>query len=246
MPNTHPVEDAIQAALDCGADLVKLQWFRAAGRLSMRRGGVEGLGQWKLSTVQLMTLIDKFADKLGLSVFDPEDVEALSSEAVYGNSFDGLAFLKSATQEYQYAILAETMSRFSAGFSVPLYVSIPRDGCLVMGNYWSSQKVTWLQCAPEYPASPLSYSWERQAEMARRLPGNHGLSDHTPGSTLLESWKYMMSSLPDRTDLPKCCSVVEKHFCYHESLRGVVPDGGPWSLSQADFKKYVEVAHGQG
>jgi len=238
LPGKYPLEDAIHAALDCGADLVKIQFWTSGKMLAMRRGGAKGLEQWELKARYVRDLAEKLFVEykrpvLGVSAFHPDDVVALARSTFGGEKFK-LAFLKSASQEYQYAALAEAMGSFSATEEVPLLVSIPPTGCLAVSNYHSPAPITWMACVPHYPANAEDYAISRIGAMLDTLPGKTGLSDHTPDLSLLQKFSDHFGSL----------AVVEKHLLFHEDLRGNVPDGGPWSLSQADFKKYVEVAHG--
>jgi sialic acid synthase SpsE len=235
LPKKFPLQSAINAALDCGADLVKIQFWRNGEALSRRRGGAKALEKWSLSMDDMAELldIDHGPPLLGCSVFDDEDAEELIDANICSEM---LAFIKTATQEYQCAGLAETVSCLSRQGRVPLYVSVPQDGCLVMGNYSSPLPITWMQCAPRYPASVIDYSEKRQVQMMERLPGKFGLSDHTENSILLRLWTA--------NDCSPKLDCVEKHFCYNEKLRKLVPDGGPWSLSRKAFKEYVKVAHG--
>ena len=242
LPRKFFLEEAIKAALDCGSDMVKLQYWTDGKMLAMRRGGAKGLEQWEISPKRVIELAEQLFEKhkrpvLGISVFHPEDVGRLE-RAAFNSKKIPLAFIKTATQEYQYAALAEAVSSFSALQVVPLYVSVPRDGCLTVGNYHSPQPITWLYAEPFYPASLFDYDGGRIPKMRTRLPGRVGLSDHTQHEVLLRNLTRSPSFDLKQPD------VVEKHLCYHEELRGLVPDGGPWSLSPADFKKYVEVAHG--
>jgi hypothetical protein len=246
-----PLLDAIKAALDCGADLVKVQFWSNGKKLAMRRGGSAGLDEWGLSAVELLRMAVDLSIEygrlvLGASVFSPEDAGDLASKISWLKS-SPLAFVKTATQEYQWAALAEVVSELSVCSDTPLYVSVPRDGCLTVGNYHSGQPITWLYCEPKYPAELYSYKigrmcdrateCNRLAEMAERLPGLIGLSDHTIDAKLVEElWGGLKYA--------KGLACVEKHFCYHEGLRGKTPDAGPWSLSQKDFREYVKVAHG--
>jgi sialic acid synthase SpsE len=237
LPKKFPLADAIKAALDCGADLVKIQYWQHGEVLAMRRGGAKGLERWNLSAQEVISLASKLALEygrtvLGCSVFHSDDVFGLEENGAHCAS---LALIKTATQEYQCAALAEAASELSLQRQIPLYVSIPPDGCLVMGNYSSPLQITWLQCAPRYPACRRHYNGRRQIDMAQVLPGKFGLSDHTVDSNMLTDWVKAEGFKLD---------CVEKHFCYNEKLRKLVPDGGPWSLSQADFKQYVKVAHG--
>lgn len=140
-----------------------------------------------------------------------------------------MAFIKTATHEYQHFALADLASNYSEA-GIPLYVSVPRDGCLIQGNYSSPLPITWLYAEPFYPAFDDDYDVERLWQMQRRLIGNIGLSDHTEDYTLaLKALKVW----------PKL-AVIEKHFCYDESLRGKTPDSGPWSLSVKDFAAFVK------
>ena len=248
----YPVEDAIKAAFDCGADFVKIQWWQNGKKLSMRRGGVVELEPWSLSASELLSLIEKFPRKtLGASVFDPGDIGDLCHLSAFGkDAVSRLGFLKVATQEHRYASLVERASSFSAAHRIPIFVSIPNDGCLTMGDYSSPLPITWLQCVPYYPAAVAAYDPFRIGQMRDRLPGHFGISDHTAGLGLIRKWakgieRTTYDPLTDQADAEIMnIDVAEVHFCYHAALRGLVPDGGPWSLSPADFKKYVEVAHG--
>lgn len=237
LPGTHPLRDAVKAAFDCGADLVKVQFWQDDG-ISRRRNGAK-LDTWKLSCAELLDLADQFPSRIGASAFIPWDLEMLKGVCL---NRDGcpLAFIKSATQEYQYAALAHSMSVFSYVHHVPLYVSVPHDGCLVVGNYGSPLPITWLYCEPSYPAEYWDYSHYRTEKMRRRLPGMVGLSDHTVDAHLLGM--LLRSKCQDGAGIR--LDAVEKHFCYDESLRDKVPDGGSWSLSPKAFTEYVKIARG--
>jgi sialic acid synthase SpsE len=242
IPGKFPLESAIKAAMDCGADLCKIQFWSSGAQLAMRRGGAKGLEQWQLRPSYVVELAEKLAAEykrpvLGASIFHPDDVRRLELATINSRKIP-LALVKSATQEYQYAALAEALSAFSTSQEVPLIVSVPRDGCLVVGNYHSPQPTTWLYAEPSYPAAVSQYDPTRIPHMRQRLPGKFGLSDHTPNCALLRKFVDLENGF---TEYVLDC--VERHFLYDEYLRGQVPDGGPWSLSRADFKEYVKIAH---
>jgi sialic acid synthase SpsE len=242
-PQDYPLEDAIKSALDCGADLVKLQFFEHAWRLAFRRNPEteEVLQTWRLEPKQLVELAHKFPGVVGFSVFHDIDVTRVESETKYARPKVPLAFVKTATQEFGCALLARKVSAMAQHLDIPLFVSVPRDGCLTVGNYEASQAITWLYCEPFYPAQFDQYKLgqvashvSRIAEMQARLPGRFGLSDHTTNEQLA---RFAISRHPD-------LYCIEKHFCYHEGLRGQTPDSGPWALGVPEFKKFAEVVHG--
>lgn len=234
----YPLDDAIHAALACGADLVKIQWWSNEWSIMRRRAMVAGLDKWKLSTKEVHDLLKKWADKcgkpvIGFSVFDPKDVQALQDRCFNDEKIPA-AFIKTASQEWQWAALAEAVSGFSLQQDVPLYVSVPAGATMSVGNYWSGKPITWLYCVPEYPAEFSVDTEQEMRVMINRLPGFKGVSDHTFHERPFVGGAF---------DLLR---VTEKHFCYTEDLRGKCPDGGPWSLSPKNFEKYMETAHGVG
>jgi sialic acid synthase SpsE len=231
--------------MDAGADCVKLQVF-GAQELARRRGGdPERLRPFEIDQRTFNMLAEGLGRKsipFGTSVFGPA-----SANTVCGH-LASMAFLKTATQEYQYAILAERVSAYAASAETPLLVSVPPDACLTVGNYWSDKPITWLACVPHYPASWEDYigPWvggqPRYAVLARMfdtLPGRFGISDHTPKAEL---HRCLKERLGDK--FSGKLVVWEKHFCYDESLRDHVPDGGPWSLSKTNFAKFARMLHG--
>ena len=235
--------DACEAALDCGADLVKVQIFDPKD-LARRRGiGPEKLEPWDIrnfssqcSGVSQGEEQSRLTEKcyrlvIGASVFGMYHLRTCIAPDM--GHWGGLAFIKTASSEWQHARLAEAASLQSCWDSIPLFVSVPPDATLAIGNYFSSQPITWLYCEPYYPANGR-YNLDRLKQMAERLPGRVGLSDHTDNLTLAQS---ALREFPD-------LAVIEKHFCYNEDLRGKTPDAGPWSLSQADFRKLAKVVHG--
>jgi len=228
--------DAAEAAMDAGADCVKLQVFEAQ-ELARRRGGdAERLKPFEIghrAFAMLAEGLNKKGISFGASVFGPA-----SANTVCGH-LANMAFLKTATQEYQYAILVERVSAYAASAETPLLVSVPPDACLTVGNYWSDKPITWLSCVPHYPAAEKDYTVRHLARMFDTLPGRFGISDHTPDGML---YRGLERQLGDK--FSGKLVVWERHFCYDESLRGHVPDGGPWSLSRTDFAKFARMLHG--
>ena len=231
------VAGAVRTAFNCGADLVKLQWF-VSDQLACRRGGrgkTKSLVPWVIPIDHMNNIIDKYKGRVGVSIF------ALWN----GNPkyFADFAFIKTATQEYQNSMLAQNVSEISMETECPLVISVPRDGCLVVGNYFSPKPITWLYAEPRYPALYTSYlcgqcagaARDRIQEMKSILPGEFGLSDHTVDSKLAT---YVIRRHPD-------LACVEKHFCYSERLRGKTPDSGPWSLGTKAFAQFVRDAKRQ-
>lgn len=232
------ITDAIKAALDCGADLVKLQVYDAV-KLAWRRGVKrDQLLPWALTYRDLLEIIEEFPGRVGASFFDVQTLDSLRTHC----SFSGiklaelLAFAKSATQEYQWAALAKQMSYVSVTTGVPLFVSVPSDGTMVVGNYLSPEPITWLWCEPFYPANEYYLDYRRLESMGERLPGKLGVSDHTSDVSFA-------ASILNRSQF-KNLSAWEKHFCYNESLRGKTPDAGPWSLSREKFEELAGIVHG--
>lgn len=232
LPKEYPLKDAIKAALDCGVDMVKIQFWQDGQRFAMRRGGRTGLEKWALRPDYVLDLADRLAHEhkrpvLGVSAFLFDDVEALYSRDV---SQVPLAFIKTAAYEYQYAELADAVSRYSAANGVPVYASVPADGCLSPANYWSPLPITWLQCIPHYPCQASDYSTLRLSQMLDVCPGLVGISDHTPDLSLLRQLHDYIGVL----------AVWEKHFCYKDALRDRCPDGGPWSVGPEKLKELVQ------
>jgi len=224
------LRDACKAALDCGADLVKVQCFDAR-LLSMRRNvRPQDLSGWDLMWGDVLDCVTE-NDRIGASFFHWKHVLDL-----WGHMSTLLpAFLKSACQEWQNAELAEAFGQVSDACDLPLYVSVPPDATLSVGNYYGKQPITWMYCVPEYPAPKSNYHPSRVDQMARRLPGKVGISSHAPGREWLEASKDLGKQLRLRG-----VTAWEAHFCYDEKLRGQCPDGGPWSLSREDFEKVAE------
>jgi len=232
--NFQSLKDACKAALDCGADLVKVQVFNAESLAVRRNCSPEKLRPWSIPVDWLQHLEparvnDKVEAKLGISLFRPEEADVLRDFCSVQ-----FAFVKSASQEYQYARLAESLSRYSCKPGVPLVVSVPPDGTLAVGNYYSPYPITWLWCEPFYPANEKYLDYKRLDDMASRLPGQIGVSDHTSDVS------FARSLLAQRK-----VDAWEKHFCYDESLRGNCPDGGPWSLSREKFRELAKIVHGE-
>lgn len=228
----HKLVNAVRAALNCGADLVKIQYFTAERLAARRNVPVTKLVPWELNIHNLIDLVSKFPPKtLGVTCFSPLDVPLAEPPATELP----LAFVKTATQEWQCAALAQEFAKLT-GAGVPLYVSVPRDACLVVGNYSAREPITWLYAEPKYPSGFCDYQIgqtdtpNRLSEMRDRLPGKIGLSDHTMDSRLAEFAVIKFSEL----------AAIEKHFCYHETLRGKTPDSGPWAMGQKEFTKFAE------
>lgn len=221
--------DAAKAAMDLGADVVKLQVYNAE-ELSRRRGVEPAkLEPWALDKRfgELAQALIKARIPFGASVFG-----GASANAVMAYAAD-MKFLKTATQEYQCAALADRVSAYAVAAGIPLYVSVPEDACLVVGNYWSEKPITWLYCVPHYPAHADNYDSKQLERMMGCLPGQFGVSDHTPDKALFERfWSVFEQNIV----------AYERHFCYDESLRDRVPDGGPWSLNRKDFGKFAKEA----
>ena len=230
---------AVQAAENCGADIVKVQ-FICPVCLAARRGITpEKLMPWDMRPhfEWLTSQVKKHCTvKLGVSIFCVHGRDAIHKAAPKGV----IEFVKTATQEFQWADLASAVNNVSIARGMDLYVSVPPDGTLVVGNYGSTKPITWMYCVPEYPVVQNLlglgeiYEEERMARMVRRLPGKHGISDHTAGIELAAN---MLKIFPTM-------DAWEKHFCYDESLRGKTPDAGTWSLSQEDFTRMARSIHG--
>ena len=225
--------DAAKAALNCGADLVKVQCFEAEG-LCRRRGGLafrDDLARWELSFTSLERIFGDDLGKVGVTFFNSYPTWRIQPQLV-----KKLAFLKTATQEYQYAKLAQRLSKLASEAGIPMIVSVPRDGCLVVGNYSSVKPITWLYSEPVYPAKFSDYQcgqggrWDRIEGMKRVLPGRFGLSDHTTDQHMA---KFTLHQHPD-------LDMIEKHFCYDENLRGKTPDSGSWALGCKEFEAFVK------
>jgi len=243
--NWHPgkkysLKAAVAKALECGADLVKLQVFKA-DLLAKRRGcAVSDLKPWAIPINWLDEILSDFVGDngrslVGISVFDAMHLMVMSS---VWNVLP--AFIKSATQEYQYAALADTMSDASDRLDIPLIVSMPPDAPLVVGNYSSPLKITWMLCIPRYPAPRSAYDLKRLIRMKNELPGCCvGVSDHTAYHPdfipLAESWLSVHKE--------PAISCWEKHFCYDEDLRANTPDSGSWALGVESFKRLAEIVH---
>lgn len=235
--------DAAKAAMKAGADCVKIQVYDAE-ELAYRRGcDPERLRPWSLDIHQFGALakaLKKAGIPFGASVFGPK-----SANFACGFLTDA-AFLKTATQEYQYAILADRVSSYAHSAGIPLHVSMPPDACCVVGNYWSAQPITWFLCVPHYPAARQDYCGPLMGPMndprhkALRcmfdtLPGRFGISDHTVDASLLRQLKSWLGD-----EFSGKLVAFEKHFLYDEALRGEVPDGGPWALSRRDFALFAK------
>jgi len=219
---------AARKARECGANLVKIQFYLAE-TLALRRSATrDALSPWEISEEFLGELVSEFPPlRLGITVFHPDDVERATS------CIENYAFIKTATQEWQYVALAEAVSQYSAKTGVPLFVSVPRGAPLIVGNYSSPYPITWLACDHSYPATCLGIA-ERIEAIARYLPGYAGFSDHSEGLGITE---YVLGEVGDKL------SVVEKHFCYDENLRGKAPDSGSWALGRDEFAKLAEMVH---
>ena len=231
---------AIKSAEDCGADLVKVQLFDALN-LSFRRGGSSKsvyLEQWSLMD-DFCWLAQKVKQDcsvgLGASIF------CGNSGRVFHEQVGYLSFVKIASQEFQWASLAQAVSLMACVRDITLMVSVPPDAPLIVGNYMAKNPIVWMLCQPEYPARKDSYGSFRINEMANRLPGLIGVSDHT----VIGNDRSMASILLDDYKCRESVSYWERHFCYDKKLRGLSPDGGDWSSGPAEFKKLVEVLHGE-
>jgi len=229
----HPetLLDAAKAAMEAGASCVKLQVYDAE-ELARRRGcEPEKLAPWAMNIKQFDALAKALRGAgipFGASVFGPTSAITVSGYLNYR------AFLNPASQEWQCASLAERVSAYAASARAPLYVSVPPDACLTVGNYWGPLPITWLACVPHYPAAAKDYSAKFLARMFDTLPGRFGVSDHTPDASLVRKLKKELGA-----NFSGKLLAFEKHFCYNESLREKVPDGGPWSLSKSDFGRFA-------
>lgn len=218
----YSVIDAARRAMEAGADMVKLQVFRAEA-LAYRRGRTpETLRPFEVPPAVTEALA-RANIPFGVTLFGP-----------FPYSIRDTAFYKVAAHEWQYAVQAQTVCEYAHEQSVPLIVSVPPDACLAVGNYWSAMPITWLHCVPAYPAHADDYHVKRMEAMKGTMPGNFGVSDHTPDCSLFN--RFM-------TYFGGGINVWEKHFCYDEALRSQVPDGGPWSVDAAELSRLARLVH---
>ena len=231
--------DAAKAARDCGADVVKVQYYDAE-LLAQRRGcATSKLRPWALAGSEgclgHKVLAKIKADiPLGVTVFHWARLASLLRDITP-------LFLKTATQEYQGASLASGLCSelLVQGHSM-LFVSFPIPTVPHVGNYFSTQPITWMACVPHYPALPVDYNpylrypHGQYTRALHNVPGRLGLSDHTVDGVAAALWLKEFPNL----------FAIEKHFCYTESLRGKTPDSGPWSLSRRDFRDFVKTVRG--
>ena len=226
----------IDLAIECGADAVKFQCFKANKIVS--KEGFEGLksgfqSKWDKAVYQMYEdaefprqwhreLMDYANGKGADFLSSPYDREAV--DIVAGS---GIPALKVGSGELTWL----DMLTYMAEKNLPIILG---TGASTLGEIEEAvetirnagnEQIVLLQCVTNYPAH-FEYANIRAMQTLRRvfdLPV--GYSDHTPGSVVPLG----------ATALGAC--MIEKHFTDDRSRKG--PDH-PFSMNPRDFKEMVE------
>lgn len=221
--NFHPQKplQAIREARAAGADIVKLQLFRAE-RLYAPGPLRERIRPWEFP-LALLPSAREIAGRLWASVFDEETLaEALPH-------LDGV---KIASGDLMHWPLLKAAAEGAIARGIPLILSV---GAATQAEVETTLRrlaqlrlrPIVLHCVSAYPATWQEYRlrflhWLLQ----QRLVGGVGLSDHTRDERAAEIAIAMGARW------------IERHFKPSLLPDPRPPDDGPWSFSEAEFSAY--------
>ena len=153
-----------KTAANCGADAVKIQFFRAAHFPASER---ETKKPYEFPATRLSEFVEiahRNELKAGASVFEPRHVEKAA--------LAGMDFLKIASREFRNEKLAMACQLDT---SLPIYQSWPVGQAFIEAHDIELDDWHWLLCIPIYPTS-----WQAAEEIASLLePPFEGWSSHT-------------------------------------------------------------------
>lgn len=210
---------AVRAAKEAGADVVKLQLFKAERLYALERFRQRLRPfQFPLHRLEEARAI---AGTLWASVFDLATLEEASPH------LDGI---KIASGDLMYRPLVEAARAEAIRREIPLILS---DGAadeeeVRTALRWARDaQVILLHCVSAYPASWQDYRL-RVLERYRSWGLEVGLSDHT---TSLRAGLIALAL---------GATVLERHFHPGVPIEPEPPDAGPWAFRPARFRRYVE------
>ncbi len=204
----------IHAAKDCGADIVKAQFWSSAARMAERRKAPDYEAIYAKYQVPeaWLPVLRREANRLGLvfacSSYLPEDVDTVAAHA---------EILKIASFEANDPKLLWAHQPFTRTHAI--IASVGLDGAA--GAVWDmlGSSVRVLHCVTAYPAPLNALSLER-------IDGVDGYSDHS-GDIRVGGWAVAAGA-----------TTIEAHLRLDDTDNDN-PDAGPHALTPIAFDAYV-------
>jgi len=230
--------ETVQAAIDSGADAIKVQTYRPESLAldvdneffgPKTEGPWKGWRPWDLYRhaalpyewhEPIRTLVESQSKVFFSSPFDLEAVDFLESlhvpiYKIASFEINDIPLIKKAASCGKPMIL-------STGVATIDELSEAVDACRSVGN----NDITLLKCTSEYPATIDQANLKKMVDMKDRFAVKVGLSDHTEG--------YIVAI----TAVAMGAEVIEKHFILDRNQGGV---DSHFSMQPDEFKQMVEL-----
>lgn len=242
--------ELIDAAKKCGADMAKLQLFRAESLVTknaqkadyqrqltgVSQSQYDMLKSLEISNEQYDALVD-YGAAIGIPVFatgfDIEDLQYLATKdqalfKIPSGEITNLPYLEFIAEQNKPVILSTGMADFS---------EVERAVNTLINGGLTGAQLTVLHCTTNYPAQFSEVNLNAMVSMGQQLNVNYGYSDHTMGTSVAIAAVALGARL------------IEKHFTLDSQLPG--PDHKA-SLEPGPMKemiqgiRHIELAFGDG
>lgn len=226
----------VQAALDSGADAIKVQTFKPESLSLDLNEGVfgpkssgpwEGWRPWDLYKKASMPyewhfpikqLCAQYNRVFFSTPFDLEGVDFLEKL--------GVSLYKIASFEINDLPLISKVASTKKPLIISTGVATKTDISNAINTCWNfnNNNITLLKCTSEYPASAKDANLRKMLDMKRRFQVDIGLSDHSEGFIVPVAAVALGAT------------IVEKHFVLDRSLGGLDAN---FSMEPHEFSKMV-------
>lgn len=229
--------ETVQAAIDSGADAIKVQTYKAESlSLDVNNAyfGPKEFGPWKgwrpwdlykeasLSYdwhKPIQELVESQGKIFFSSPFDLEAVDFLETLKVplykiASFEINDIPLIRKAAETLKPIIISTGVASIN---DIELAVST----CLEAGN----KDITLLKCTSEYPAQISDANLKKMLDLKQHFPVKVGLSDHTAGFTVAVAAAALGAE------------VIEKHFILSRAAGGV---DAAFSMEPNEFKNMVQ------